>query len=201
MDEKVKVDLKKWKGERGNEMGDHLVTMFARASEVDILTGYFFFDGFQGLLDVLEKNKNLKLRILVGMDAGIDTKGLVYRVYEYEAGQPPSDGYANDYLGKLKSVLTHSDPKESVSAENAKLSKVFATMISEGRLHIRKTKTPNHSKLYIFHVDGGVSYSVGSSNFSYSGLNGRHELNAYLVGDDANASLMASMSYCTRTLL
>lgn len=192
MDEKVKVDLKKWKGERGNEMGDHLATMFARASEVDILTGYFFFDGFQGLLDVLEKNKDLKLRILVGMDAGIDTKGLVYRVYEYEAGQPPPDGYANDYLGKLKSVLTHSDPKESVSAENAKLSKVFATMISEGRLHIRKTKTPNHSKLYIFHVDGGVSYSVGSSNFSYSGLNGRHELNAYLVGDDANASLMAS---------
>ena len=192
MDEKVKVDLKKWKGERGNEMGDHLATMFARASEVDILTGYFFFDGFQGLLDVLEENKSLKLRILVGMDAGIDTKGLVYRVYEYEAGQPPSDGYANDYLGKLKSVLTHSDPKESVSAENAKLSKVFATMISEGRLHIRKTKTPNHSKLYIFHVDGGVSYSVGSSNFSYSGLNGRHELNAYLVGDDANASLMAS---------
>ncbi len=188
----AKVELKKWKREGGNEMGEHLSAMFSRCSEVDVLTGYFFFDGFQCLLEPLEKNDKLKLRILVGMDAGIDTKGLVYRVYEYEAGQVPSDDCANDYLKKLKSVLTHSDPKESVSVENAKLAKVFATMISEGRLHIRKTKAPNHSKLYIFRGDDWISYSVGSSNFSYSGLGGRHELNAHIEGDAGNASLMAS---------
>ena len=138
-DEEVAVDfkikLKKWNGEHSNEMGDHLASMLTCASRVDILTGYFFFDGFQGLLNSLESNKTLQLRILVGMDAGIDTKGLVYRVYEYEAGRAPSEGYAEHYLETLKSVLTHSDPKESVSAENAKLAKVFATMISEGRLH------------------------------------------------------------------
>ena len=195
-DEEVAVDfkikLKKWKGEHSNEMGDHLASMLTCASRVDILTGYFFFDGFQGLLNSLESNKTLQLRILVGMDAGIDTKGLVYRVYEYEAGRAPSEGYAEHYLETLKSVLTHSDPKESVSAENAKLAKVFATMISEGRLHIRKTKTPNHSKLYIFHLNDGVSYSVGSSNFSYSGLKGRQELNAVIEGDKTNAELMAA---------
>jgi len=183
----VNIVLRKWVGEHANEMGSHLAAEFATCESVDVLTGYFFFDGFQGLADSLEKNKNLKLRILVGMEAGIDTRGLVYSVYEHESAHATEAHAPTDYLEKLKMLLSHADPNKSVSSENAKLSKLFSTMVSEGRLQIRKTKFPNHAKLYIFHKDGTVSYSVGSSNFSYSGLNGRHELNARISGDTQNA--------------
>jgi len=186
------VLLRKWIGEHANEMGSHLAAKLATCESVDVLTGYFFFDGFQGLADSLEKNKNLKLRILVGMDAGIDTRGLVYSVYEHESAQATEAHAAADYLAKLKLLLSHADPKEFVSPEKAKLSKLFSAMVSEGRLQIRKTKFPNHAKLYIFHKDGAISYSVGSSNFSHSGLNGRHELNAQISGDAHNAQWLAA---------
>lgn len=188
----MNVELKKWKGDRENEMGGHLASKLISCISADILTGYFFFDGFQGLADALESNQTLKLRILVGMDAGIDTKGLVYRVYEYESGQPPGEQFAQEYVDTLKTLIAHADPQETVSIESARLARIFSDMVSQGRLHIRKTRYSNHSKLYIFHEANGISYSVGSSNFSHSGLNGRHELNAQIVGDDANAQFLAS---------
>ena len=43
------------------------------------------------------------------------------------------------------------------------------------------------SKVYIFHnKDGKVSYTGGSSNFSYSGLLGRRELNVHVATENAD---------------
>lgn len=171
--------------EHHNQMGDFLADQIRNCSQIDILTGYFFFDGFQAIQDALEENSNISLRILVGMDAGIDTSGLIREIYEYECSHP-SDDCPEQYVQQLKAVLKNW-PSEKVTATQSRAWKQYAEMIHSGRLQIRKTKKPNHAKVYIFHnKDGKVSYTGGSSNFSYSGLLGRRELNVHVATENAN---------------
>lgn len=176
------LQLIAWKNERSNDMGQELANKFKTCERIDILTGYFFFHGFSGLWAALEDNPTLKLRILVGMDAGLDTRGLIHRVYEYESGNTP-ENCSKEYLTTLKDLLAHPDPKVSVSAEQAGLYAVFAKMINDGRLEIRKTRHPNHAKVYVFHEKAGVSFAAGSSNFSYAGLCGRNEFNVHVADE------------------
>ncbi|MDR1302826.1 MAG: phospholipase D-like domain-containing protein [Treponema sp.] len=57
-------------------------------------------------------------------------------------------------------------------------------------LEVRKTKNPNHAKMYIFTADDAHSFNgqepgriiVGSSNLSFQGLEGRTEVNVLLGG-------------------
>ena len=66
----------------------------------------------------------------------------------------------------------------------------FLHLLEDGRLQIRKTFEPNHSKLYLFRLDeGGRSlvnapgrFITGSSNLTRSGLLGQHEFNVE-IGD------------------
>ena len=87
----MSVFLKKWHkhNDACNEMGDFLAGQVQKCTQIDILTGYFFFDGIKSIQEALEKNPDLTLRILVGMDAGIDTKGLASKIYEYENSNLP----------------------------------------------------------------------------------------------------------------
>jgi hypothetical protein len=64
---------------------------------------------------------------------------------------------------------------------------IFIDLLETGRLDIRKTRDPNHAKLYIFSMDetqvGTRKYWItGSSNFSEPGLSTRDELNVQ-IGD------------------
>lgn len=111
-------------------MGALLADKVAVCDRIDVLTGYFFFDGFSGLGTALKTNTALKLRVLVGMDAGLDTRGLVYRVYEYETSQPPSD-CSQEYLQTLRSLLAHPDPKSSLTSEQAGLYATFSNELSK----------------------------------------------------------------------
>lgn len=59
-------------------------------------------------------------------------------------------------------------------------------LLESGRLEIRKTKKPNHAKLYIFRVDKSYYnllqsfFITGSSNLTIRGLKGQDELNVLL---------------------
>lgn len=180
----MSVFLRKWKkhDSTGNEMGDFLAEQMQKCTQIDILTGYFFFDGIQEIQKALSKNENLTLRILVGMDAGIDTRGLVSRVYERERNTS-SANVSGEYLKKLD-LFFAKFPAEQITQEQKLLADQFAKMIDDGRLKIRQTRISNHSKLYIFYEkDAPVSLCAGSSNFTYSGLSGRQEFNIHIEGD------------------
>ena len=182
----MSVFLKKWKqyDSSGNEMGDFLAGQMQKCNQIDILTGYFFFDGIKSIQEALEKNPELKLRILVGMDAGIDTKELVCKIYEYENSNPPHNA-SEAYVKQLKHFLAKFPP-EQITESQAKLFNHFSAMIENDKLQIRKSKITNHSKLYIFHENNGeVSYCGGSSNFTYSGLKGRQEFNIHVMQEYA----------------
>ena len=168
-----------------NQMGNFLATKIKKCRQIDILTGYFFFDGFQAIQDALNENADITLRILVGMDAGIDAIGLIHEIYEYESSHS-SDNCSKKYAQQLKEVL-QKWPSEKLTDTQSKAWKHYAEMIHNGHLQIRKTREPNHAKVYIFHPkQGKVSYTSGSSNFSYSGLQGRRELNVHVATDYAD---------------
>ena len=178
----MSVDLIKWSESNvaGNDMGNFLAGQVQKCTQIDILTGYFFFDGIKSIQEALEKNPDLTLRILVGMDAGFDTKELVCKIYEFENNNHPHNASA-EYIKQLKYFLAKF-PTEQITAEQAQLFTHFSQMLEKGKLQIRKTKIANHSKLYIFHKNSDeLSYCGGSSNFTYSGLKERQEFNIYVT--------------------
>ena len=184
----MSVFLNKWEthDSTGSDMGIFLAEQIAKCTQIDILTGYFFFDGIKEIQEALSANKKIKLRILVGMDAGIDVQGLVSRIYEHEQENHSQD-VSEQYIKTLEKFFSKF-PSKQLTPEQAALFADFSDMIEENRLEIKKTAIANHSKLYIFHEENGtISFCGGSSNFSYSGLTGRQEFNIYVEQDQERA--------------
>lgn len=174
----TRIAIKAWNANSPNEMGGFVAEQIKAARQVDILTGYFFFDGFESIQKELGENPNVTLRILVGMDAGVDTSGLIHEVYKHENSHAgDDDAIRKEYLEQLRQVL-RKWPTEQLTKYQSDAWKQYAGMIEKGHLQIRKTRRPNHSKVYIFHKENGeITYTGGRSNFSYSGLCDRNEFN------------------------
>ena len=178
----TRIAIKAWNANTPNEMGGFVAKQIRTAKRVDILTGYFFFDGFESIQKELGENPNVTLRILVGMDAGVDTSGLIHEVYKHEKSHAgDDDAIREEYLEQLQQVL-RKWPTEQLTKYQSDAWKQYAGMIEKGHLQIRKTRRPNHSKVYIFHKENGeITYTGGSSNFSYSGLCSRNEFNIHVT--------------------
>ncbi len=161
---------------RGN-MGARINEVLPYAKTFDVLVGFFFFSGLNAVREGLEKNPNVKVRILVGMDAEICC-GRAVEVFRSRKNVS-TENILEQYLADLKAVLNlHGDAKGF--EEKARL---FCELLSSGRLEIRKTKDENHAKLYLFEMDErsqGLlphTWMMGSSNFTAQGLVNRRELN------------------------
>lgn len=144
------------------------------------LVGYFYFSGFEALC---EKLADKKMQILVGLDI---EKNLHHKMMEVEfiqgstltRGQIKTNFYDN--FSKFFNDTDFFDSEERIRSF-----KLFVSKIKDGTLEIRKTKFPNHAKLYLFEkkaeLSEGGNYPgamiTGSSNLSISGLQGRHEAN------------------------
>lgn len=149
------------------------------------LVGYFYFSGFS---ELYHKLKDTKLRILVGLDI---ERGVINQIREIDnlsnskksRGQIRSETY--DAFVDVFNNTDFFDTKQQVEAF-----KVFYDKIKDGTLEIRKTKDPNHAKMYLFenrdeHTACGTfpgTLITGSSNLSISGLKNRMELNAIFRG-------------------
>lgn len=147
------------------------------------LVGFFYFSGFEELVENL-KNKNLK--ILVGLEI---EKGLMNRVKEVETltAQNFSRAEVRDRFNKsLVELFNESNFFDT--KQNSDSFKLFFSKIKDGTLEIRKTKNPNHSKMYLFEFNEDKSHHgeefgrviTGSSNLTRSGLRGQFELNVVL---------------------
>ncbi len=149
---------------------------------IDILVGYFYFSGFDGIYKNLI---NKKVRILVGMD--VETK-IGNKVQEIGADKTNLSKLEikERYFRDLTYAIN-----ETESFDNVDISRswqVFLTKLQDGSLEIRKTAEPNHSKVYLFCLNEEVRSAMrtdgvlvtGSSNLTYSGLSGRLEANVIL---------------------
>ena len=158
------------------KLGERLAQLTAHAERFDMLVGFFYFSGIRVVSDALAANEKVVWRVLVGMEA------------EDEASAPrrgASDGDVRDWFyAKMRATLARE--RLDTQAFHERLA-VVERMLKEGRLELRKTRTPNHAKLYLFSLDESqVSnrrcFVTGSSNFSLPGLSLRDEFNVQ-IGD------------------
>ncbi len=147
------------------------------------LVGYFYFSGFAELYRQLQ-HKNL--RVLVGLDIERDMINRIREVDYHSTMNFTRAEVKQNYFASLVDLFNETDYFDNREQEEA--FKIFYEKIKDGSLQIRKTKEPNHAKMYLFENKEEFSECgsypgaliTGSSNLSISGLKGRWELNAIL---------------------
>jgi superfamily II DNA/RNA helicase len=157
------------------------------------LVGYFYFSGFK---EIYENIEDKDLKILVGLDAQKGVSATVQEVesIEFDMAQKQNKKSKSiirqEQLENLKNIINNTDLLEDEEGRQA--FRVFVDKIADGTLEIRKTKDPNHAKLYIFknkdsHSQNGQqpgTIITGSSNLTLSGLRNNFEINIQIREED-----------------
>lgn len=171
-------------------LSDRVQELTKKSSKLDFLVGYFFFSGF---CEVYKDLKDKPLRILVGMDAEVDLNNCIVEYTTNLGNKKNQDSkltIKNKYFDNLRKIINKADILDSAEFENSY--HVFLEKLENGTLEVRKTKDPNHAKMYLFYLPPEVTVSgqaegkliVGSSNFSIQGFKARNEINVYLQDDN-----------------
>lgn len=158
-----------------------LNTLINISEELKFLVGYFYFSGWSEIYLNLQKNQELKLKILVGLHVC----NIMGRAVEFD-GEHEDDLSRDDVFQKYLNSLGFALNNEDMDTEEFfNQISFFVQMLEEGRLEIRKTENPNHAKLYLFQYNREYATSLakdgqfitGSSNLTRSGLGGQEEFN------------------------
>ncbi len=168
--------------EGSTTLAKRLTELISHADQLDMLVGFFYFSGVKVLAEALRDRPNLKMRVLVGMDAEFAVGQLVEIIAK--GGSDSQEAVQERFYESMKKIM--GSPAVDNQAFHERV-KIFVDLLKSKRLDIRKTRNPNHAKLYIFGMDesqvGNKKYWItGSSNFSEPGLSLRDELNVQ-IGD------------------
>ena len=162
-----------------------------KTEQLDVLVGYFYFSGFQLIYKDLQDKQ---IRILVGMDIDQDILKKISSINISDlAGhlsnpKPGARSLQRDqYIQEFATIFNNTD--EFDNEESLGAFEVFLAKIKDGSLQIKKTVQGNHAKNYIFHFkkehqNNGDTPGVvisGSSNLSFSGMQGQRERNRILI--------------------
>lgn len=180
---------------RNKTMLDSLKNSLKQAENVDILTAFFYFSGFNALAEEL---KDKRIRILVGntidpsaiadlCNAVKDSPDELLETYAVRGYTRLNNSQKkNCYVDSFVELFNKSSLSDEFdSTDSQAIFKMFLDKIADGTLEIRLTATPNHAKAYIltnmfeyscFGDQKGVVFT-GSSNFTYNGLRGQGEMN------------------------
>lgn len=159
-------------------------TLISNSEELKFLVGFFYFSGIDEIYQELKKlyeNGMLKeehLKVLVGLN--IDTNA--YGIYEVAKIEKlfNINSAKEDLLKSLRIAFTSKDLDKKEIHEQIDF---FIKLLLERKLVIRKTKEPNHAKLYLFKLNDNVKnvvpnlFITGSSNLTRAGLKSQNEFN------------------------
>lgn len=146
------------------------------SKELKFLVGFFYFSGMKELIEALKNNPEAELKVLVGLDVDKHNNLLV----EYAETQNMSDDEKISlFYESIKKAINHEefDTREFYEQINFLL-----TLIKENKIIIRKTRDPNHAKLYLFRLSNKQQikeklFITGSSNLTRAGLLAQNEFN------------------------
>lgn len=172
-----------------NSVAERVKGLTKGSSKLDFLVGYFFFSGF---CEIYKDLKDKPLRILVGMDAEVDLNNCIVEYTTTLGGNAKLEQkqiIRKKYFDNLRNIINKADILDSAEFENSY--HIFLEKLEDGSLEVRKTKDPNHAKMYLFYMPpektaSGLDESkliIGSSNFSIQGFKARNEINVYLTDD------------------
>ena len=170
------------------DLGERLRELVRYSSELKFLVGFFYFSGWAELYEALRdrlksgegKCGGLKIKILVGLSPDRKTGELVEIAKSYQS--QTQNQIRKYFLEELKEAL--SDPSLDFQ-EFPEQARFFLRLLQEGCLELKKTKQPNHAKLYLFKLkeehrsllNQSGKFITGSSNLTKAGLTGQHEFN------------------------
>uniref|UniRef100_A0A7C4NSN1 Helicase n=1 Tax=Thermodesulfobacterium geofontis TaxID=1295609 RepID=A0A7C4NSN1_9BACT len=165
---------------------NRLQTLIRNSSELKFLVGFFYFSGIQEFYETLkELYENGKLndehiKVLVGLN--IDE--VAYEICEIAKTEKlfniSIEKVKQDLFDSFRKAFNSSQLDNKVVYEQVDF---FIKLLEEGKLIIKKTKVPNHAKLYLFKMNDHVKdilpnlFITGSSNLTKAGVIGQHEFN------------------------
>lgn len=161
-------------------LSERIERLINASQELKFLVGFFYFSGWQQVFEQLQKNKAVKLKILVGLDVDRYLRSII------EVGKTDesisNEQHFNEFIKSLGFAI---NAKEMDTQDFYQQVSFFVQLLRDERLVIRKTLKPNHAKLYIFklfdnyqqtlNIKGG--FITGSSNLTKAGLKGQQEFN------------------------
>lgn len=163
---------------------NRIVKIIKGSDELKFLIGFFYFNGWQEIYQSLQENPHIKLRILVGLQV----EKLLHQLVEHDIQQEnlSQNEIVMQFWESNKLALNH---KNQDTENFYNQIEFFLQMLMEGRLEIRKTKNPNHSKLYLFKYNKDFkdvtakkgSFITGSSNFTQAGFSKQDEFNVEIT--------------------
>ncbi|MCL2028681.1 MAG: SNF2-related protein [Bacteroidales bacterium] len=162
-------------------LGKTLNNILPKTETLDFLVGYFYFSGIEQLRDNIADKK---MRILVGMDMDKKFLGKLTDVdFEVRKQRSSKQAIRKEFMESLTEIINTTDLLETDKTEET--FNIYYKKIKDGTLEIRKTKDPHHAKMYIFsfkesETENGDTLGrviTGSSNLTYSGLEGQNEIN------------------------
>ncbi|MCX8031710.1 MAG: phospholipase D-like domain-containing protein, partial [Thermodesulfovibrionales bacterium] len=161
-----------------------LNTLISKSEELKFLTGFFYFSGIRELyetLNSLHKSGYLKeehLKILVGLNVDKGAFGI------YETAKIKRAFNLNSLKEDLyKSLRIAFNSADLDTKETYEQIEFFIKLLGEQKLILRKTRQPNHAKLYLFKMNETIRdvipnlFITGSSNLTRAGLESQEEFN------------------------
>jgi len=159
---------------------DRLQDLISGSTELRFLVGFFYFSGWQKVYRSLKENETAKLKILVGLQAEKHLTKII------EIGNQEEDlSNSTHFTQFIKSLGFAINSTEMDNEEFYNQVEFFLDLMKTGRLEIKKTRNPNHAKLYIFKYEEKIAKLLnrqgqiitGSSNLTKAGLVGQEEFN------------------------
>lgn len=163
-------------------MSEVVSDLIPKSQSLSFLIGYFYFSGFFELYKSLEHKE---LRILVGLEVEKQLGSAMREIERIEDGNTrvSNKQIKDDFMESFVNLINNTDFCDT--SEKREAFHLFLSKIKNGTLKIKKTKEPNHAKLYIFEnleedtIKGTFPGTIitGSSNLTASGLRNRFEIN------------------------
>ncbi len=150
--------------------------LIANSNELKFLVGFFYFSGIRELYEGMKANPDFSLQVLSGIKVDVINSQLVEM--DYSENISDEEKVELFFESIRKSINTDSfDTKDFYEQ-----SRYFIGLIQSGKMIIRKTYEPNHSKLYLFklqeeQIARNKLFITGSSNLTKAGLTTQNEFN------------------------
>jgi superfamily II DNA/RNA helicase/HKD family nuclease len=159
------------------QLKTRLTELLSKSEELKFLVGFFYFSGLKELFEGLKSNDKTKIKILVGLNIDKTIYGLTE--YGEKDKKLSDDERIESFFSSIRKsinsdVFDNKDFYEQV--------KFFLQKIKNDEIILRKTREPNHAKLYIFKLEEGQIgrnklFITGSSNLTSAGLMSQAEFN------------------------
>jgi len=163
---------------------ERLQTLIKNSAELKFLVGFFYFSGINELYETL---KNLyetnqlnheHIKILVGLNIDEGNYGLceIAKLSKIIDPGKLKEDFFNSFIKAFNS--SQLDTKEVYEQV-----KFFIKLLEEEKIVLRKTRYPNHAKLYLFKMNDTIKevlpnlFITGSSNITKAGLIAQDEFN------------------------